>query len=129
MAKYLSQEWLDETKAMAGDQPERPGASVKMNYVVTGGPGGEDVTYHWILENGKLLESKLGPLDDAEVTLTMAYDDAVKQAKGELDPNAAFMQGRVKVTGNMAKLMSLLPLTNAPEYKELQTRISKVTEF
>ena len=128
MAKYLSQEWLDETREMAADQPERPGASVKMNYVVTGAPEG-DVTYHWILENGKLVESKLGALDDGEVTLTMTYDDAVKQAKGELDANAAFMQGRVKVTGNMAKLMSLLPLTNAPEYKALQAKISEVTEY
>ncbi|GAC1318319.1 MAG: hypothetical protein NVSMB12_17070 [Acidimicrobiales bacterium] len=128
MAKYLSQEWLDETREMAADQPERPGASVKMNYVVTGAPDG-DVTYHWILENGKLIESKLGALDDGEVTLTMTYDDAVKQAKGELDANAAFMQGRVKVTGNMAKLMSLLPLTNAPEYKALQAKISEVTEY
>jgi len=128
VAKYLTQEWLDETREMAADQPERPGASVKMNYVVTGGPDG-DVTYHWILENGKLIESKLGALDDGEVTLTMSYDDAVKQAKGELDANAAFMQGRVKVTGNMAKLMSLLPLTNAPEYKELQAKISAITEY
>jgi alkyl sulfatase BDS1-like metallo-beta-lactamase superfamily hydrolase len=128
VAKYLTQEWLDETREMAADQPERPGASVKMNYVVTGGPDG-DVTYHWILENGKLIDSKLGALEDGEVTLTMSYDDAVKQAKGELDANAAFMQGRVKVTGNMAKLMSLLPLTNAPEYKELQAKISAITEY
>ena len=128
MAKYLTQEWLDQTREMAADQPERPGASVKMNYVVLGGPDG-DVTYHWILENGKLMESKLGALEDGEVTLTMSYDDAVKQAKGELDANAAFMQGRVKVTGNMAKLMSLLPLTNAPEYKELQVKISEITEY
>lgn len=129
MAKYLSQEWLDETRQMAADQPERPGATVKMNYVVTGAPGGGDVGYYWVLENGRLLESKLGSLDDAEVTLTTAYDDSVKMAKQELDMNAAFMQGRVKVTGNMAKLMSLLPLTNAPEYKQLQDKIKDVTEF
>jgi alkyl sulfatase BDS1-like metallo-beta-lactamase superfamily hydrolase len=128
VAKYLSQEWLDETKAMAADQPERPGASVRMNYVVTGSPGG-DIQYYWILENGKLLESRLGSLDDGEVTLTTGWDDAVSIAKGELDMNAAFMQGRVKVTGNMAKLMSLLPLTSAPEYRHLQERIQAVTEF
>ena len=128
MSKFLSQEWLDETRALAGDQPERPGASAKMQYVVTGGPDG-DVSYYWVLENGKLLESNVGTLDDAEVTLTQSYEDAVKVQKGELDANAAFMQGRVKVTGNMAKLMALLPLTNAPEYKGLQEKIKGVTDF
>ena len=128
MAKFLSQEWLDETRKLAEGQPERPGATVRMQYVVTGGPDGE-VKYYWVLENGKLLESSLGELSDAQVTLTQSYDDAVKIQKGELDANAAFMQGRVKVTGDMAKLMSLLPLTNAPEYKELQTQIAAVTEY
>jgi predicted lipid carrier protein YhbT len=128
MAKYLTQEWLDEARKLAESQPERPGASVRMQYVVTNAPSGE-IKYYWVLENGKLLESQLGELPDAEVTLTQTYEDAVKVQKGELDANTAFMQGRVKVTGNMAKLMSLLPLTNAPEYKQLQQQTQEITEF
>ena len=128
MPKFLSQEWLDESRALAESQPERPGASARMQYKVTGAPDG-DVEYYWVLENGKLLESKLGQLPDAEVTLTQTYDDALKIQKGELDPNAAFMQGRIKVDGNMAKLMSLLPLTNAPEYKQLQEQVRTITEY
>ncbi|HZU73641.1 MAG TPA: SCP2 sterol-binding domain-containing protein [Acidimicrobiales bacterium] len=128
MSKWLTQEWLDETRKLAESQPERPGASARMQYVVTGGPDG-DIHYYWILENGKLIESQLGEIPDAEVTLTQTYDDAMKLQKQELDANAAFMQGRVKVTGNMAKLMSLLPLTNSPEYKALMDEIDKVTEY
>jgi putative sterol carrier protein len=128
MAKWLTQEWLDEGKALSEGQPERPGASARMQYVITGGPDG-DVRYYWVLENGKLLESNVGDLDDAEVTLTQTYEDAKRIQKGELDPNAAFMQGRVKVTGNMAKLMSLLPITNSPDYKKLQKEILDITEF
>lgn len=128
MSKWLTQEWLDETRGMAESQPERPGASARMQYVVTGGPEG-DVKYYWVLENGHLLESALGELPDAEVTLTQSYEDAMKIQQGELDANAAFMQGRVKVTGNMGKLMSLLPITNSPEYKQLQVEIAKITEF
>ena len=128
MSKWLSQEWLDESRKLAEGQPERPGASARMQYVVTGGPEG-DIKYYWILENGKLLESTLGELPDAEVTLTQGYEDAMKIQKGELDANAAFMQGRVKVSGNMAKLMSLLPITNSPEYKALQDQIDKLTEY
>jgi predicted lipid carrier protein YhbT len=128
MSKWLSQEWLDETRKLAESQPERPGASARMQYVVTGGPEG-DVKYYWVLENGKLLESNLGEMPDPEVTLTQTYEDAMKIQKGELDANAAFMQGRIKVTGNMAKLMSLLPLTNSPEYKQLQTEVQGITEY
>jgi putative sterol carrier protein len=128
MPKWLSQEWLDESKKLAESQPERPGASARMQYVVTGGPDG-DIKYYWVLENGKLQESQLGEMPDPEVTLTQSYEDAKKIQLGELDANAAFMQGRVKVTGNMAKLMSLLPLTNAPEYKQLQEEIGKITDY
>jgi putative sterol carrier protein len=128
MAKWLTQEWLDEGRTLAEGQPERPGASARMQYVITGGPDG-DVRYYWVLENGKLLESNLGELEDAEVTLTQTYEDAKRIQKGELDPNAAFMQGRVKVTGNMAKLMALLPITNSKEYKQLQQQILESTEF
>ena len=128
MAKYLSQEWFDEGVALAADQPERPGASTRMQYVVTGGPDG-DVKYYWVLENGKLIESKLGEIPDAEITMTLTYDDSVKIQQGELDANAAFMQGRLKVSGNMAKVMQLMPLTNSPEYKALQERVRDMTEF
>jgi putative sterol carrier protein len=128
MPKWLTQEWHDEARRLAEDQPERPGASARMQYVITGGPDGE-VRYYWILENGKLLDSQLGDLSEPEVTLTMTHEDAMKVPKGELDPNAAFRPGRIKVTGNLAKLMALLPITNSPEYKELQERIREVTEY
>ena len=128
MAKWLTQEWLDEGTRLSATQPERPGATARMQYVVTGGPDG-DIRYYWILENGKLLESNIGELEDAEVTLTQTWEDAERIQKGELDANAAFMQGRVRVTGNMAKLMSLLPITNSAEYKALQTEILELTEF
>ena len=63
------------------------------------------------------------------MTLTESYEDAMRIQKGELDANAAFMQGRVKVTGNMAKLMAMLPITNSAEYKQLQVETLEITEF
>jgi hypothetical protein len=35
----------------------------------------------------------------------------------------------MKVAGNMAKLMQLLPLTNSPEYKALQADIRTITDY
>jgi predicted lipid carrier protein YhbT len=128
MPKYLTQEWLDLQQEVAQEFPERPGATARMQYVVTGGPDG-DIKYYWVLENGKLLESRLGDDPDAEVTLTSTWDDSCKIQRGELDATAAFMQGRLKVTGNMGKLMSLMPLTQSPEYKAIQEKITAQTEF
>jgi putative sterol carrier protein len=134
MAKYLTQEYMDRARELAQSFPETPGATVRMQQVITGAPDdvatdGNDVKYYTVIENGKTLEQSLGELPDAEVTLTNSYEDAVKISKGELDTNAAFMQGRVKVTGNMAKIMSLMPLTNKPEYKDIQERLRKETTF
>ena len=128
MPKYLSQDWFDQGKKLAESQPERPGATARMQYVVTGGPDG-DVRYYWVLENGKLQESSLGDLPDPDFTMTMSYADSVAVQQGDLDANAAFMQGRIKVTGNMGKLMQLMPLTMSPEYKQLQEQVREITEY
>ena len=130
MPKYLSQEWLDAQRELAQEFPERAGATARLQYQVVGSPDGE-VHYYWVVENGKLQESTLGDDADAEITLSVSYDDAVKMQKGELDANAAFMQGRIKVVpgSNMGKLMSLLPLTQSPEYKAIQAKIDAVTDY
>lgn len=130
MPKYLSQEWLDAQRELAQEFPERPGATARLQYQVAGTPEG-DVHYYWVVENGNLQESTLGDDPDAEITLSMSYDDAVKMQKGELDANAAFMQGRIKVVpgSNMGKLMSLLPLTQSPEYKAIQAKTDELTEY
>jgi len=126
--KFLSQEWLDDLRSLAEDQPERPGASAQLQYVVTGGPDG-DVKYYWILQDGKLLEAALGNAPDPDITLTRTYEDSVKVQQGELDSNTAFMQGRMKVAGDMTKFMALLPLTSSPEYQALQAQVLKHTTF
>jgi putative sterol carrier protein len=128
VAKYLTQEWLDQSRELAKDQPERVGASAKMQYVVSGGPEG-DIKYYWVLEDGKLLESQLGEIAEPDFTMTSTYDDSVAIAQGTLDANAAFMQGKMKVAGNTGKLMALLPLTMSPEYKALQEKIREITEY
>jgi putative sterol carrier protein len=128
MAKYLTQEWLDLQKDLAQDFPERPGATARMQYLVTGTPDG-DVRYFTIIENGKIVENTLGDDPETEFTLSQTYDDSVRILNGELDANAAFMQGRMKVVGNMGKLMSLMPLTQSAEYKAILAKVAEQTEI
>lgn len=126
--RYLSQEWLDETRALASDQPARPGATARIQYVVTAGPDG-DVKYSWELQDGTLLASHLGTIADPDLTITAPYAEWVKIAKGELDMSAAFMQGVVKVAGDTGKWLLLLPITRSSDYTVLQARIREITEY
>jgi hypothetical protein len=128
VSTWLTDEWFDQTRALSAGQPERPGLSARMQFIVTGGPEG-DVRYYWVLEDGQLRQSAIGDVDDPDVTLTTARPDAMAMAKGDLDPNVAFMQGRMKVAGSMGLMMRLLPVTNTPEYQLLRRRIADVTEF
>src|SRR5437588_12943515 len=102
MAKYLSQEWLDEGRKLSDEFPERPGANARMQYVVTGTPDG-DVKYYWVLENGKILESKVGEDANADFTITTTYEESRKIQDGAPDPNAACMQGRMMTTASTDK--------------------------
>lgn len=127
MPKYLSQEWLDLQRELAQDLPERPGANGRVQYVVTGAPGG-DVRYATVVADGRLAEATLGVDPDAQVTLTATYADAVQILRGELDASTAFMQGRMKVTGDMGVLLSLMPLSQSPEHAAVQERLAGRTE-
>jgi putative sterol carrier protein len=130
MAKYLTQEWLDEVVRLGKSFPDREGATARVQYRVTHMPDKvDDCWFFWVVENGKLLEATLGQDPEAEFTLVVSYADNRLVQEGSLDPNAAFMQGKMKVTGNMAKLMTLMPLTASPEYKAIQEQIREVTEY
>jgi predicted lipid carrier protein YhbT len=128
MAKWLTQPWFDETRALVADQPLAPGLTAVLQFEVTGGPDGE-VTYHWDFEDGRLASGAEGAADAPYVTLTMVWDDATAIQRGDLDPNVAFMQGRLKVAGSMAVMLALLPTLNTPEHQELRRRIAAATAF
>jgi putative sterol carrier protein len=128
MAKWLTQPWFDETRAMVADQPVAPGVSAVLQFDVTGGPEGE-VIYHWALEDGRLVSAAEGAADAPDVTVTMVWDDATAVQRGNLDPNVAFMQGRLKVAGSMAVMLALLPTVNTPDHQDLRRRIAAVTAF
>lgn len=44
---------------------------------------------------------------EADCTITMELDDFVALTKGELNPTSAFMQGKMKIAGDMSVAMAL----------------------
>ncbi len=64
---------------------------------------------------------------DAEVTLTLRWADAVDIQRDVLDPNVAFMQGRLKVSGSMAVMGELLARAQNPEWRDRRRRLAAVS--
>jgi putative sterol carrier protein len=124
---FLSQEWLDRQRQLIADLPERPGATARVQVVVSGAPDGE-VAYLQVFEDGRLVGCARSRDDSADVTLNQTYADAVAIATGDLDPSAAFMQGRVKVVGSMGSLMAVLPVLQSHEYEAAMAALAAQTD-
>lgn len=115
MPDLLSPEWLDLQRAAMAGLPERPGASARIQYDLSGGPDGP-VSFFVVLEDGRIDTSGLGPADEPDFTMAMTWADFVASVRGEFDPTEGFMQGKVKVTGNIGRMLSVLPVTTSAEW-------------
>ena len=60
------------------------------------------------LKNGEGM-TKRGAPEKADATFTMTDDDFEKVCMGKLNPQIAFMQGKMKIKGNMAKATKFTP--------------------
>ena len=107
--KFLSDEWLGEVESRLNAnetfQNAAKGQSARLLNEVTGAPGG-DVKYGFVLEGGKVQLVK-GDLENPEATLTQTYETAVSLSKQEMTGQQAFMQGKMKISGNLMKMMQL----------------------
>jgi putative sterol carrier protein len=74
-----------------------------------------------------VLDSAPGVIDAPDATLTLTWDDALALHRGELNPNVAFMRGRMKVAGSMAAMIALLPAAATDAYGDVRQRIVAVT--
>ncbi len=107
MATFLSTEHFDAAREGLSSDPGFQGAianvDLSVQFDVSGGPEG-DVTYYLKVADGNA-QTELGPLDDADVTVSSDHETSQAISKGELNVQMAFMTGKIKVGGNMAKIM------------------------
>jgi len=131
---FLSDEWLEEARKIRvefeGKTPPIP-HSVRMNLVVTAVPFSDgDIVAHMDTSSGELI-LEIGHLEVQDLKVTVDYDTA-KAILIEGNPQAgmqAFMAGKVRVEGDMAKLMALQATPGAadPNAQEMATRLRDIT--
>jgi putative sterol carrier protein len=105
--KFLSDEWSGAVTSALNGHPGFKSAigsaDLSLQFNVSDGPDG-DLAYY-LAASGGSAELALGAVDNADVTVGQTYDTASAISKGELNTQTAFMTGKLKVTGNLAKLM------------------------
>src|SRR3954468_12419368 len=86
-----------------------PAHAVRMNQVITDVPFGDGTLDVHMDTSGGELEFDLGHLDTPDLTVTLDYETA-KAIIVDQNPQAgmqAFMAGKIKVQGDMTKLMAM----------------------
>jgi putative sterol carrier protein len=110
--RYLSLDWIDTVSEAAEASPELREAAAGRNFgvteVVTDGPEG-DVTYHLSVVEG-VVGFGPGPADEEDVRFVQDWDTAVAVAQGRLNAQEAFLQGRIRLTGDQAALLANQPV-------------------
>lgn len=130
---FLSDEWVSEARKIRQDY-EGKGAVVphqmKMNLNVTAVPfGSGGIEAHLDTSEGAA-KLELGHIDPVDLTITLDYATA-KAILVEGNPAAgmqAFMAGRIKVDGDMSKLMALQGAAPDPTAAEVANRLREITE-
>ncbi len=110
---YLSAAWAEGLTDAANADPTflaaLKGRVASMATTVTGTPDGKDVVYV-MASTGESFRVELGePAESADAEFRTPYDIAVGMARGTLTPPRALMTGKVRTSGNMAKIMALAP--------------------
>ena len=136
---FLSDEWIAEARKIRAEMadPAREAsaaaASVRMNQVITDVPFGDGKLDAHLDTSSGTLEMETGHLEQPDVTVTLDYATAKAIfVDGTMEAGMkAFMEGKVRVQGDMAKLISALQQLAPPDpgaVDQAQARIRDITE-
>ena len=128
---FLSDPWLDAVFALQSEYRDRvpaPLIKMKLNQEITAAPFGDGtVKLHIDTTTGQTILGR-GHLEGVDATVTLEYSTA-KALMVNQDQQAAmqaFMQGKIKVQGDMSKVMVPPPPKNDAQ-KELDQKIKDLT--
>jgi len=107
-----------------------PAHAVRMNQIITDVPFGDGTINAHMDTSGGEMEMDTGHLDNPDLTVTLDYETA-KAILVDQNPQAgmqAFMAGKIKVQGDMTKLMAMQSAAPDPNAQAVADRIKEITE-
>lgn len=116
---FLSPDWMNAARALRDTLPRpetAPPVAVRMNLVVTDTPFDADVHGHIDTSDGEVVIED-GHLEGPDLTVTVDYATA-RAIFIDQDAAAAmqaFMGGRIKVDGDMTKMLAMQASAAAPD--------------
>ena len=128
---FLSDEWFEAVREIVErrDVELPPHAELTMNLLVTDTPFGADRQLHVGARDGKA-DWGTGHAADADLTLTTDYLTA-RDIFVSGNPQAgmqAFLEGKVKLQGDLTKLMAAQVAGTGPGAPGLADALSEITE-
>jgi hypothetical protein len=131
---FLSDEWIAAAREIrarhAADDVEVPGEAIRMNQVITDVPFGDGTVHSYLDTSSGALVLELGELDEPDLTVTTDWETA-KTVFIDQDIAAAtqaFLQGRIRVQGNMMKLMMMqTSVAASPSAAEAAAELQAIT--
>jgi hypothetical protein len=117
--EFLSPEWIEAAQTIRSEYADRapaPQIEVRVNVVVTEAPFGDGVVEGYIDATAGRIEIESGTLEGADLLIRIDYATA-RAIFVEQDPQAfmrAFLEGRIRPEGDVAKLLLLQPILSAP---------------
>ncbi|MDN6274936.1 MAG: SCP-2 sterol transfer family protein [Psychrobacter sp.] len=126
MAVFLTDEWFEKVEQMGNEAGELnlPPALADMIVNLKVSDAGQDIEANFtegLLHRG---------LNDAATTILLLDRDILQSIITDFDTNeimGAFMGGKIRVEGDMSKLMAVQTARPSTEQKELYTRIKSMT--
>ncbi len=105
--KFLSTEWAEAVKAALNASADFKKAAGDQKATIQQVITGDTETRYWIIIDAGTIDLGVGDAPEPDATISQSYDTAVGLAKGSVSAVTAYMTGKIKVTGNMGKLLGL----------------------
>ena len=106
--KFLTEDWVvavnEAINAHDGFKGAAAGITLAMQFNVSDVPEGSITAYYLKLDAGAPTAAA-GEIEGPDVGISSDYETSASIAQGDLNTQTAFMTGKLKVTGNLAKLM------------------------